>query len=474
MEESLLELAVVLVLVVLNGVFALSELALVSARRPRLRAMAEVGRPGARAALAVAEDPGRFLSTVQVGITLVGVLAGAFSGSALGGRLAAWLAGLGVPQAVAEPLGFGAVIALVTYLSIVVGELVPKRLALRDPEGLACRVAPLMAVVSRVAAPVVWLLDASSNLVFRLLGLGDEPEEKVTDEDLRSLVAEAERHGTIETTERRMIAGVLRLGDRPVRGVMTPRGEVDWLDASAGEEGIRDVVLRSAHSRLPVGDGSPNAMVGVVPSRELLAALVRGEPLDLRGRVRPAPVVPDTADALDVLETLQGAEVAMALVHDEYGHFEGVVTPADLGRVIVGAFRADAEAGEEPAAVRREDGSWLLAGWMPADEVAERLRLALPADRGYQTLAGFVLHALGHLPHAGEAVETQGWRLEVVDLDGRRIDKVLAAPVRPDAVRVARRPGAGPDPRTEVTSSPAAKPGVLDAEEYRPGDGPVA
>lgn len=420
-----------------------------SARRPRLRALADAGRPGAAAALALAEDPGRFLSTVQVGITLVGVLAGAFSGAALGGYVAAWLAGLGVPATIAPPLGFGLVVALVTYLSIVVGELVPKRLALRNPEGLACRIAPLMRMVARVAAPVVWLLNTSSNLIFRLLGLGDEPEEKVTDEDLRALVAEAERHGTIDTAERRMIAGVLRLGDRPVRGVMTPRGEVDWIDAAAGEDAIKEILLHTAHSRLPVGDGSPETMVGVVQSRELLAALLQGGPLDVRALARPAPVVPDTADALDVLDTLRKAEVPMALVHDEYGHFEGIVTPTDLTGAIVGEFRSDAEDGEEPAAVRREDGSWLLAGWMPADEMAERLRITLPAERGYQTLAGFVLQALGHLPRVGEAVEAQGWRFEVVDLDGRRIDKVMAAPVRPDAVQMARRPGAGPTPRTE-------------------------
>lgn len=454
LEEALFELAVVLVLVLLNGVFALSELAVVSARRPRLRSMAAAGQPGAAAALALAEDPGRFLSTVQVGITLVGVLAGAFSGSALGGPVAAWLTGLGVPATVAQPVGFGLVVALVTYLSIVIGELVPKRLALRNPESLACRVAPLMTLVARIAAPVVWLLDTSSKLIFGLLGLRDQPEEKVTDEDLRNLVIEAERHGTIETAERRMIAGVLRLGDRPVKGVMTPRGEVDWIDVAAGEDAIREVLQRTAHSRLPVGDGSPEAMIGVVQSRELLAALLRGEPLDVRARARPAPVVPDTADALDVLDTLRKAEVPMALVHDEYGHFEGIVTPTDLTGAIVGEFRSDIEAGEEPVAVQREDGSWLLAGWMPADEMAERLRIALPAERGYQTLAGFVLQAMGHLPRVGEAVEAKGWRFEVVDLDGRRIDKVLAAPVRADAVRVARRPGAGPAPRTEVPSPP--------------------
>jgi putative hemolysin len=406
--------------------------------------MAEGGKPSARAALALAEDPSRFLSTVQIGITLVGVLSGAFSGAALGGYVSAWLAGLGMPGGVAQPLGFGLVVALVTYLSIVIGELVPKRLALRNPEGLACTVAPLMRVVSQVTSPIVWLLDASGNLVFRLLGLGAEPEEeRVTDEDLKSLVAEAERQGTIETSEKRMIAGVLRLGDRPVRGVMTPRVEVDWIDASGDEEGIRAVLMRTSHSRLPVGDGSPDAMVGVVQSRELLAALLRGEELDIRRLARPAPAVPDNADAINVLETLRGAEVPMAFVLDEYGHFEGLVTPTDLTGAIVGDFRSDADPGEEAAAVERDDGSWLLAGWMPADEMAERLHITLPAERGYQTVAGLVLDALKHLPRAGEVAQAHGWRFEAVDLDGRRIDKVLATPLRAAAVTRARRPGAG-------------------------------
>jgi putative hemolysin len=250
----------------------------------------------------------------------------------------------------------------------------------------------------------------------------------------------------------------MRLGDRPVRGVMTPRDDVDWIDAAAGEDVAREVLLRSTHSRLPVGDGSQDAVLGVVPSRDLLAALVRGEPLDLRGRVRAAPVVPDTADALDVLEILQRAEVPMALVHDEYGHFEGIVTPTDLGEVIVGTFRSDLEAGEEPAAVRREDGSWLLSGWMPADEMAERLNLVLPPGPGYHTVAGFVLDAMGRLPRPGETIEVRGWRFEIVDLDGRRIDKVLAAPARPGAVVLARRPGAGPDPRSEMRPSASPRP----------------
>ncbi|MFL5285790.1 MAG: hemolysin family protein [Rhodopila sp.] len=443
----MIELAIVFVLVVLNGVFSLSELAVISARRSRLRGMAEAGQPGASAALALAEDPGRFLSTVQIGITLVGVLAGAFSGSTLGERLAVWLADQGIPHAVAEPLGFSSVVALVTYLSIVIGELVPKRLALRNPEGLACRVAWSMKIASQAAAPVAWLLDASGNLIFRLLGLGRQPEDKVTDEDLRSLIAEAERHGTIETAERHMIAGVMRLGDRSVRGVMTPRPDVDWINVQATDDEIREAALRSPHSRLPVGDGSPDAMLGVVASRDVLAALVRGETLDLRGKIRAVPMVPDTADALDVLHTLRQARVAMALVHDEYGHFEGLVTPADLGEVIIGAFHADDEADEERAAVRREDGSWLLSGWMPVDEMAELLKLPLPARRDYQTVAGFMLHAMRRVPQVGEAMEDQGWCFEVVDLDALRIDKILAAPVRHEGNVAARRSGVGPNPR---------------------------
>lgn len=336
--------------------------------------------------------------------------------------------------------------ALVTYLSIVVGELVPKRLALRNPEGLACRVASLMRIVSKVAAPVVWLLDASSNLIFGLLGLGAEEEEKVTDDDLRSLVAEAERHDTIETAERRMISGVLRLGDRAVRGVMTPRGDVDWIDAAAGDAVTHAILMRTSHSRLPVGDGSPDQMIGVVQSRELLAAMLRGEPMDIRALARTAPIVPDTADALDLLATLRAAEVPMALVHDEYGHFEGIVTPTDLTGAIVGDFKSDIEAGEELAAVKREDGSWLLAGWMPADEMADRLKINLSAERGYERVAGLVLQAMRRLPKVGETVQAHGWKFEVVDLDGRRIDKVLASEVKVNASLAQRRPGAGPSP----------------------------
>jgi putative hemolysin len=424
----LLELIIALVLIVLNGLFSLSELAVVSARKVRLKTLADQRRAGAATALRLAEDPGRFLSTVQIGITLVGILAGAFSGAALGERFTGILEAAGVPDRAAEPIGYGVVIGAITYLSVVIGELVPKHVALKNPETIACAVAPLMALVSRVAAPVVVLLDASTKLLFRLFGLSTESANAVTEEEVKTIVLEAEAAGAIETDERKMIAGVLRLGDRAVRGVMTPRTEVDWIDLEDEDADIREVLINSTHSRLPVAEGDPDNMIGVVQVRELLAAALAERPLDIRAHVRPAPVVPDGLNALDALDTLREAEVPMALVHDEYGHFEGLVTPADILDAIAGAFRSD-EPAAEPEAIRRPDGSWLLAGWMPADEMADQLGITLPEHRDYETVAGLVIGELQRLPTTGETAETLGWRFEVVDLDGRRIDKVLATPI---------------------------------------------
>ncbi|HZH51394.1 MAG TPA: hemolysin family protein [Microvirga sp.] len=420
----MLELAIAFFLIALNGVFALSELAIVSARRPRLKAMAEQGRTGAGTALSLMEDSGRFLSTVQIGITLVGILAGAFSGAALGNRLTQIFLEQGMPEGAAEPLGYGLVIGLITYFSIVIGELVPKQLALRHPEGIACTVAPFMLVLSKLAAPAVWLLNASTRLIFSLFGNASESDSTVTEEEIKMLVGEAESAGVIEEEERRMISGVLRLGDRTVRGLMTPRTDVDWIDVDDGEEATRTLLVETPHSRLPVTDGTDN-VIGVVQSRELLASLLSGQPLDIRAHLQQAPVIPDTLYALDALAVLRDSPVPMALVHDEYGHFEGIVTPADALEAIVGAFRSDGEA-PEPNAIRREDGSWLLAGSMPVDEMAELLGVHLPESRSYHTVGGLVISEIQHLPNPGEYVDALGWRFEVMDLDGRRIDKVLA------------------------------------------------
>ena len=423
-----IEIAIVVVLICVNGLLAMSELAVVSSRPGRLKAMADRNIKGAASALLLAGNPGRFLSTVQIGITLVGVLSGAFSGATLGDRLSTVLISYGVSSGVASTVGVGVVVAIITYGSLIVGELVPKQVALRNPEGVASMVAPGMAILAKIGAPLVFLLDISGRSVLWLLGQRGESEEKVTDEEIKLLVAEAEHHGTIESDERRMIAGVMRLGDRAVRAVMTPRTDVDWINLDADEASIRKALMETGHSRLPAGEGSVDAMVGVIASRDILAALLSGKPLEVRKYLRHAPIVHDQADALDVLTTLRESDMPMALVHDEYGHFEGIVSPADILEAITGVFRSDLEEGEETS-VQREDGSWLLPGYMPADEMADQLGIALPESRDYETVAGFVLSHLHHLPTTGEIVDAEGWRFEVVDLDGRRIDKVLASRV---------------------------------------------
>jgi putative hemolysin len=421
------EIAIVVVLICVNGLLAMSELAIVSSRPARLKAMMDRGVKGAARALELGANPGKFLSSVQIGITLVGVLSGAFSGATLGERLADVLAVSGVRARLADPLGVGIVVAIITYGSLIIGELVPKQIALRDAERVASRVAPAMAILAKIAAPLVWLLDISGRAVLWLLGQRGESEEKVTDEEIKMLVAEAEHHGTIESDERRMIAGVMRLGDRAVRAVMTPRTDVDWINVQSDEATIRRLLMETQHSRLPAADGTVDAMIGVVQTRDILATLLAGKTLDTRRHVREAPIVHDQADALDVLAKLKEADLPMALVHDEYGHFEGVVTPADILEAITGVFKSDLDVGDaNENAVQREDGSWLLAGYMQADEMADAIGIDLPENRDYETVAGYVLSHMHHLPTTGETVDAQGWRFEVVDLDGRRIDKVLA------------------------------------------------
>lgn len=410
-------------LTIVNGLLAMSELAVVSARPARLRGMADQGNKGAATAILLAEDPGKFLSSVQIGITLVGILSGAFSGATLGLRLTTWLESIGVSDSVADVLGVGVVVVLITYISLIIGELVPKQIALRDAEGVAARVAPAMKLLAAVGSPIVWILDVSGKLVLRLLGQGGESEEKVTEEEVKTIIAEATTAGVIETDEHSMISGVMRLADRSARGLMTPRLDVDVVDLSDDSDEIRRTILDTHRSRLLVQDGDADSIIGVVAIKDIIGVFANGLPLEIRKFVQPVPVVMDHADALDVVRAIRNSTVHMALVVDEYGHFEGIVTSGDILEVITGVFQE--ETGDDPALVKREDGSYLVAGWMPVDEFGDKLKLAIPRDAKYETVAGYVLSVINRLPGVGETFEHHGWKFEIMDLDGRRIDKVL-------------------------------------------------
>ncbi len=424
------EIAIVLFLTVLNGVLAMSELAVVSARPARLKVLAEQGSRGAETALRLAGDPGRFLSTVQIGITLVGVLSGAFSGATLGARLSGWLQAQGLSVGLADPIGVGTVVVLITYLSLIVGELVPKQVALRDAEGVAVRVAVPMSVLSKVAAPLVFLLNGSGKLVLSLLGQSGEGTGKVTDEEIRTVLAEAHSAGVIETSESAMLSGVMRLADRQARGLMTPRRDVQMLDLDDTLDEIREKLREIPHSRIPVRIGDSDEIAGVLPTKKLYERLAEGGPFSLSELVSEVPVVSDLAKATDIIASLRRTSLHMVLVYDEYGHFEGIVTSGDILEAITGAFSQDET--EEQAMVQRPDGSYLVAGWTPVDEFIDVIRVPIDPDPDYTTIAGFVLDELKRIPELGETFTKGDWHFEVIDLDGRRIDKLLVSPVRPN------------------------------------------
>jgi putative hemolysin len=416
-----------LALIALNGVLAMGEMAIVSSREARLRAMARSGNAGAQCALDLSAEPGRFLSTVQSGITLIAVFAGAFSGAALGEPAAQRLELTGLSAGTAHTVGFGLVIVLTTFVSLVIGEIVPKQIALRSPEPLAAVMSRPMLWLSKVTLPFVWLLDRSSALIFSLLGLDRESKNHVTAEELHLVVAEAQTAGVLEESERAIISGIVRLADRPVREVMTPRTEIDWIDVSASADEVREAILETTHTRIPVADGSIENIVGVMQIRDVVAALLEGRPLDLKHLCRTAPVIPDLMDAMDALAVLRNADVPLALVHDEYGHLDGIVTPGSILAALAGTFAHDIEQGEEPPLVERDDGSWLVSGAASADLLSDRLGVRLPQERDYSTVAGFALSVLKHLPEVGEKFRHDGWSFEIVDMDGRKIDKLIAS-----------------------------------------------
>ena len=425
-----IDVFIILALIAVNGILAMSELAIVSSREARLKAMARAGSRGAQCSLDLASDPGRFLSTVQSGITLISIIAGAFSGASLGEPVAERIQLLGLDPETAHTVGFGVVIVLTTFATLVVGEIVPKQIALRSPEPIAVVMSRPMLWLSKITAPFVWLLNTSSSLIFRAFGLDKESKNHVTAEELHLVVAEAQTAGVLEEDERAMISGIVRLADRPVREVMTPRTEVDWIDAGSTPDEVHAALLETAHNRLPVAEGSIENIVGVIQTRDVLACMLEGRPIDLNRLCRTAPVIPDLMDAMDALAVLRSADVPLALVHDEYGHLEGIVTPGSILAALAGTFAHDVEKGEEPPLVEREDGSWLVSGAASADLLSDRLGIRMPDDRDYSTVAGFALSVLKHLPETGETFKHDGWSFEIVDMDGRKIDKLIASRAR--------------------------------------------
>lgn len=427
-----MELLILVLLILLNGVFALSEMAIVSSRKPRLKAMADRGNAGAKTALRLLEDPSKMLSTVQIGITGIGVIAGAYGATSLADDLTPWVASLHpalFPHAYG--IAFGLVIAFTTFLSLVLGELIPKRIALSAPEALAAIMAPMMALIEVVASPLVFILRMSTEGLIRLLGLHRTRQEDVTEEELQSLIVEGEKAGVIEEEEREMIQGVMRLGDRSVKAIMTPRTEMIWLDPTTSRDELLKEISDSGHSRFPIANGDADELVGIVQTKELFAHLARTGVIDLKAVMHPPVFVPETMPVLKLLEAMRGNPVRMVIVSDEYGAVLGLVTAADLLESIAGDAALSEDEGLAPP-VRRDDGSWLVDGMTPVDEFEQLVGVrGLDDDEGYSTVAGLVMHLMRTVPKEGDKAVREPLHFEVMDMDGRRIDKVLVRKVEP-------------------------------------------
>jgi putative hemolysin len=422
-----LEIIIVLLLILLNGLFAMAEMAVVSSRRARLKHAAEQGDKGAKAALALAESPSRFLSTVQIGITLIGVLAGAFGGATISEGVAEWLAQFPLLAGYAEPIAIGTVVVVITVLSLILGELVPKRLALSRPESIARHLARFMTLLSRLAAPAVYLLSLATELVLKLIPFRHSSEPAVTDEEIKLLMQQGTDAGHFDPAEKSIVNMALRLGDRRISAMMTPRTQVEWLDLEDSPEETKRKISESHYSRFPVAEGGRRNFIGVVEAKDLLASLLEGKPFDIRAVTKPALYIPETAPALKALEIFRETGKPIALIVDEYGDFQGLVTLEDVLEALVGEMQAPDQA-DEPAVTERADGSWLVDGLLSIDELKDRIKLSrLPDEEeaSYQTVAGLVMSELRRIPKAGESFRIAGFEFEVVDMDGRRIDKVL-------------------------------------------------
>ena len=425
------EVLAVLILTLVNGFFAMSEFAVISSRRGRLDILARKGSAGARAALKLADNPSRFLSTVQIGITLVGIFAGAFSGATLGRRLGEWLDSFSVISPYGNAIGIGVTVVAITYISLILGELVPKRIALAKPERIASVVARPMRGLSIVASPAVWLLNVSTEGVLHLFRISGKRDTAVTEEEVKSLVAEGTKTGIFAPQEKEMIEGVLRLADRPVRVIMTPRSHVVWVDSEARWNSILNVVESNRFSRFLVCDGTIDNPLGYVHSKDILPEALRGTELDIETLMKPLLCIPEHVSVLDLLNRFKSERTHLAVVIDEHGATDGIATIADVLEAIAGDMpEVDEEAG--PQILKRDDGSWLVDGMMLTDEVEAVTDIQMGAE--VMTVAGFVLCHLGHIPEPGTSIAYGNARFEIVDMDGNRIDKVLiyAEAIKPE------------------------------------------
>ncbi len=426
----ILQLTVVLLLILLNGFFAMAEIALISARTARLKALAETGNPGAGAALEMRSDPSRLLATVQIGITVIAVLSGTFGQATLGERLQTILEQYpGFVARYAHAISMAIVVLAISYLSLIIGELVPKRIAMSHAERIAAALARTMRAISRVGAPVEWFLSASSNLILRLLPLRNEASAPVTDEEISFMLREGTATGHIPQAETEIVEMALRLGDRRASTVMTPRIQIEWLDLNDPEEEHRRRICESPYSRFPVMQGGSQQVVGIVEAKDLLARCLAGQPLDLRRATRPPLYLPNTVSVLRVLDMFKSSREPMALIVDEYGDLEGLVTPSDILEALVGDIPGSSDADQR--VVRREDGTWLIDGMVGLDELKQVLGLShlTGQDADFHTLGGYLMARLNRVPMIADRITTDGYQFEIVDMDGRRVDRVLISPV---------------------------------------------
>jgi putative hemolysin len=426
-----LDLSIVLLLILLNGFFAMAEIALISARNARLQPLATAGNVGAQTAIDLKADPSRLLSTVQIGVTLIAVLLGTFGEATLGDRLQRQFEGN--PEAFgryAHVISMAVVVIGISYFSLILGELVPKRIALIHPERIAAALARIMRGIARAAGPIEWLLSASSDLVLGLLPVRNQGSAPVTDEEISFMLREGVATGHIPQAETAIVEMALRLGDRRASTVMTPRTRIEWLDLEDPEEENRHKLRDSAYSRFPVVRGGSQQVIGILKSKDILAAMLAGQPFDLPTATRPPLYLPNTVSVLRVLEAFKTSGEAMALIVDEYGDLEGLVTQSDILEALVGDIPGSADADQRVA--RREDGTWLLDGMVPLDELKQVLALShLPGEGpDFHTLGGYIMARLNRVPMVADRVTAGDYRLEVVKMDGRRVDRVLVSPVK--------------------------------------------